>query len=776
MLTLNLFGPEWRDCLAHWQALATAGGWLMGAAAPVVLGLLFKRKGNGQKIDPPAASASQGEKNGAPGGGRSGQHGAARSILGGLQASEPNVRAKAAKALGEARDPFAVEPLMMALRDEHRNVRFWAAWGLGVLKDLRAAPALVMALKDPDTGVRYRAAEALGEIKAPEAVGPLTEALQDSGEGVCQVAAWALKQIQASMEAAASEAPPAPTCPVAAPVAPASAAPAAMVPKSPTVIPAMPQAEAAQRAPEVSEPAPAPPPILDRTKVPAAAWVKAAPRPAPPHELPLSPPTPEQAAALQEARAHCIMGQAYGVVGQWDEALNSFQKAVRLAPNLVEALCNLGVAYCQADRLEEGVFFLKQALHQQPDLVEARRNLGLVFGRLGRWLDAVTILQQAARMGINGEVQYNLGVIYGQLGRWQEAAEAFELARRHKPQDPFAACNLGISLGHLGQWQEAAEAFQASLAQQPDDPLARCNLGVALGYLDLWQEALEAFGQVLALNPDDADAQYNLGVVSSLLGQWPEAIEAFKIVLQLNPDDAEAHLQLGQLHQRLGRWREASEAFQQAVLMFEPQLSRASGQLAAINEAGWQEMVEALKQAIRLQPNLTEARYHLGLAYARQGRWQDAAQTFKVLFRLKLGGLRGRPAGLAGEGPGEEWEPLTVSLRLKAELATTHYNLVLAAADPLGAMEELDALEHAVQSQAQDVAAQYRLGRAYMGQGRYPEAAAAFRQVVQLDPQHAMALYYLALACRHLGDLVASLEAYLALKAMDERLAGQLGF
>ncbi len=76
--------------------------------------------------------------------------------------------------LGASGDPCAVQPLVKALRDNSRVVeRSHAATALGALRDPRAAEALIEALNDEDVEVRTAAAKAIGRIgdgKATEAL------------------------------------------------------------------------------------------------------------------------------------------------------------------------------------------------------------------------------------------------------------------------------------------------------------------------------------------------------------------------------------------------------------------------------------------------------------------------------------------------------------------------------------------------------------------------------------------------------------------------------
>lgn len=76
----------------------------------------------------------------------------------------PESREEAAEALGEIRDPKAVDPLIAALRDRDAEVREEAAKSLGMIGDRKAVEPLNEALKDVDPKVRREAEQALARL------------------------------------------------------------------------------------------------------------------------------------------------------------------------------------------------------------------------------------------------------------------------------------------------------------------------------------------------------------------------------------------------------------------------------------------------------------------------------------------------------------------------------------------------------------------------------------------------------------------------------------
>jgi HEAT repeat protein len=85
-------------------------------------------------------------------------------LLSALKTRNKDTRLGIIEALGEIRDPRAVEPLIGILKDEDNEVRWEAALALGEIADPRAFPPLETALSDPDRYVRYGAAIALQKM------------------------------------------------------------------------------------------------------------------------------------------------------------------------------------------------------------------------------------------------------------------------------------------------------------------------------------------------------------------------------------------------------------------------------------------------------------------------------------------------------------------------------------------------------------------------------------------------------------------------------------
>ncbi len=107
------------------------------------------------------------------------------------------VREKAAKNLGETKDPKAVEPLIKALNDEDYGVRKTAAIALGKIGDAKAVEPLINLFYDKESIVIKAALAALTKIGEPS-IEPLARILRTGSTRLKMIAADGLGSIGGS--------------------------------------------------------------------------------------------------------------------------------------------------------------------------------------------------------------------------------------------------------------------------------------------------------------------------------------------------------------------------------------------------------------------------------------------------------------------------------------------------------------------------------------------------------------------------------------------------
>lgn len=115
------------------------------------------------------------------------------ALIQALSASDPDVRARAAFALGSVQDTAAIEPLGSLLRDSVPGVRTDAAFALGQMPSGVPSSLLMDALRrERDAGVRDALIRALGRAGSPESLSALVDLNLPATDATAR--AWAIAQ------------------------------------------------------------------------------------------------------------------------------------------------------------------------------------------------------------------------------------------------------------------------------------------------------------------------------------------------------------------------------------------------------------------------------------------------------------------------------------------------------------------------------------------------------------------------------------------------------
>jgi tetratricopeptide (TPR) repeat protein len=130
-------------------------------------------------------------------------------------------------------------------------------------------------------------------------------------------------------------------------------------------------------------------------------------------------------------RAYNNLGLCYDALGQFDEAIQSFTRAIELnrgqkQPSAWPPL-NLAVSLISLNRLDEAVARLYEALSYNPQFPQAHYELALVLEKERKFEEAIAPLQRAIELDpLYAEPHYTLGRIYQRQGKREAAQEQIE--------------------------------------------------------------------------------------------------------------------------------------------------------------------------------------------------------------------------------------------------------------------------------------------------------------------------------------------------------------
>jgi Flp pilus assembly protein TadD len=156
-------------------------------------------------------------------------------------------------------------------------------------------------------------------------------------------------------------------------------------------------------------------------------------------------------------------------------------------PGRARALLEQGKQLYRDDKDEEAVATFQEALKSDPELAEARFRLGLGYEALGKREEAEgeykkaveTYKKYLAEHDDDPEAHYDLGQTYAGLGQYSEAIRQYRKATELKDNDADIYYDLGVAHTKLAQYDAAASAFTKSLEIDPDNYRAQDGLDEA---------------------------------------------------------------------------------------------------------------------------------------------------------------------------------------------------------------------------------------------------------------------------------------------------------
>jgi tetratricopeptide (TPR) repeat protein len=251
-------------------------------------------------------------------------------------------------------------------------------------------------------------------------------------------------------------------------------------------------------------------------------------------------------------------GVNFANLGRYEEAVASYDRAIAINPDYVDAWHNRGNALFRLNRKKEAVASYDKAIAINPDYVDAWNNRGVALHDLRRYEEAVASYDKA--IAINPDyvdAWHNRGNALFRLNRKKEAVASYDKAIATNPDYVDAWKNRGVALQDLGRYEEAVASYDRVIAINPDYVDAWHNRGNALFHLNRKKEAVASHDRAIVINPDYVESWHNRGVALQDLGRYEEAVASYDRAIAINPDYIDAWNYRGIVLNYLGRYEEA---------------------------------------------------------------------------------------------------------------------------------------------------------------------------------------------------------------------------
>lgn len=255
-----------------------------------------------------------------------------------------------------------------------------------------------------------------------------------------------------------------------------------------------------------------------------------------------------------------------------------------------------GLLALQAGDLQKAKAELETAGEQQPANPYVWTSLAETYLRLGDSEKALSAAAKAETTGVQNPVVWHaLAMFYAQNAQFKKAAEWERKFAGSANAEPDSSAKAAMLYLRAEDFSDAAELAASELKKRPRDAQLTLTLGVARYGQRRFEDAIGCFLQVIEIDPDIEQPYIFLGKMLDQAGSHlAEITRDFEAWAARAPQNAQAPLVLAK-----------------ALLASDSRSSRAA---------------ELLARAIQLDGNNWESHYELGVLFAAQRKYQDAAR------------------------------------------------------------------------------------------------------------------------------------------------------
>lgn len=174
----------------------------------------------------------------------------------------------------------------------------------------------------------------------------------------------------------------------------------------------------------------------------------------------------------QNKDAFFMLGMNFRALGDVTRAINSFQTAVEMDPEMVDAWLILGDLH-DSNGSKDAIKFYDNAINIAPDKPEVLHSKAFYLQNNGDIPGALELYRQInIKTPSYTDAYLNAGLIYMEMDSLDKAFEQMNLLAGVEPQNPFAYYYRGLIHNAYGNYEAAAIDLQNSLNISPDFKVA----------------------------------------------------------------------------------------------------------------------------------------------------------------------------------------------------------------------------------------------------------------------------------------------------------------
>lgn len=465
-----------------------------------------------------------------------------------------------------------------------------------------------------------------------------------------------------------------------------------------------------------------------------------------------------------DALPHFLYGASLYWSGKVDDAMSEYREGLRLEPRDAMGYQLMGIAWgWKGDIAQAQENFLK-ATQLNPLKADSHMNLGSTYAAQHEWDKALDEYRRAVELMPREPLyHYQLGTLYDFMGRDGQAEESYHKALKYFSRYEDAQLALAALYEKRDRTEEALKYYKKAVKTKPGDFVARLRYGYLLTRLGRREEARQVLEEAFSIAPFKSDG-LALNAVYRASGQnaadFQKQIDQFKQNLLKVPAAKDINVQVNLDYQPIAtpaasgdknsKFAEAYQSLRAAGSSADgiaPMSFQRSFVLNATDENTRASQVENFTQELARAATMGGDKYQVSMTL--QGRTMDYASPSALTQNRTVAPKAVYDPRIVGNDMGlwvmgKTWiryvEDIAADLQ-EEKMNGAEYSILqgLAAllAGQAGAARDIFA--EAASQNPKDVLPLLGLGTAAVIAADDQQAAAYYRQVLSLQPNHKIA-------------------------------------
>jgi superkiller protein 3 len=341
--------------------------------------------------------------------------------------------------------------------------------------------------------------------------------------------------------------------------------------------------------------------------------------------------------------AYFGMALAQTQAGLAEDAVLSYEAALKINPQLWEAETNLGMLLMNQQRFEQALPHFQRASELNPKNFQSAFFAAKALESLSQWKEAAEAGLKALPLAEDGaakfEVHASLGVVYLKAGSLEEAEKHLVAARQHGG-DPAIDLELARLYWQKGETDKSVELLEPLAIKLPEDASIQELLGRAWLKKGSPEAAIASLEKALKYQ---TDAQIRQGITLDLALAFQKLNQPDKAIALLQPvasqsSDANLHFHLGTLYLQQRTFDAAAQSFLRA-LQLKPDCVECYSNLGSVFmlQEKYPEAITAFSRFKAARPDAAGAYFYLGIAFDKLDDVENAIVHYQRFLALDQG-------------------------------------------------------------------------------------------------------------------------------------------